>query len=156
MTDSQFTFEVPEYNQAIVTRLLINYIDIRISLLDRMPKPNRPLYSTTKKLSYRERPLGSSTTTPWPFMTKARAASPIDGKKRARMMEDLHVATIDLENALKTLTNDEYRLIADYYIYGNGTLEELATARGLASKGRFHERLQRIVKKLVKRMNGYE
>lgn len=155
MTDTQgFNFEVPEYTQSSVIKLLQNYLDIRGSLLDRMPKPSKVLYSAKKNHEFREKPFGSSAALPWPFMTKHHAPSHTDGKKRARMMEDLHCATLDLEDALNSLSDEELGLIADYYIIGSMTMEDLAESRGLASKGRLQERLQRIVRKLTRRMNG--
>jgi hypothetical protein len=87
-------------------------------------------------------------------MTKPHASTVQDGKKRARMMEDLHCASLDLEDALNQLSDEDYKLVADYYIFGNGTIEELAAARGLASKGRLQERIQRIVRRIVRYMNG--
>lgn len=156
MTDEAFEFEVPAYSKGTVIRLLEHYLDIRLSILDRMPTPTKPLYSNNERHTFREKPLGSSGNSPWPFMSRPHATKKVDGKKRARMMEDLHCATLDLENALATLDKDEYDLVADYYIYGSGTLEDLAAARGLLSKGRLHDKLQRIVSKLVRRMNnGY-
>lgn len=147
-----FEFQVPSYSQKIVIRLLDNYLKIRASMIDRMPQPSKPIYSTPK-YSYDQKPLGASALTPWPFMTKPRAQQIVDGKKRARMMEDLHCAALDLECALNQLSDEDYYLIADYYLFGNGTIEELAHARGLASKGRLQERIQRIVARLVKLMN---
>jgi hypothetical protein len=147
-----FEFEVPVYSKGIVIRLLQRYLDIRLSLIDRMPKQDKAIYSSQQH-QYREKPLGASANTGWPFMQKPNAQPRMDGKRKARMMEDLHCATIDLENALLTLTPDEYKLIAEYYIYGSVTLDELAEARGLTSKGRLHDRIMRIVAKLVRRMN---
>lgn len=121
-------------------------------MIDRMPEPTKPLY-LKDVYTYSEKPLGASSATPWPFMSRPRAQQITDGKKRARMMEDLHVATLDLEHALNKLSDDDYRLIADYYLFGNGTLEQLATERGLASKGRLHERIQRIVARITRIMN---
>lgn len=86
-------------------------------------------------------------------MTKAHAASYTDGKKRARMMEDLHCAVLDLECALNQLEQEEFNLIADYYILGDTTIEKMAQARGLASKGRLHEKMQRVIRKLVRILN---
>lgn len=155
MTDEEtFKFEVPEYTQASVVKLLKNYLDIRIAITDRMPTPCTPLYTNTSPHLFRERPMGSSVSQPWPFMSKPRAASYVDGKKRARMMEDLHVAALDIEKALNRLSDEDYYLIADYFIFGNGTIEELAAARGLASKGRLQERIQRIVRRLVRYLNN--
>jgi hypothetical protein len=149
----RFDFEVPVYSQKVVIRLLDNYVKIRSTMIDRMPEPRKPIY-LKDRYTYQEKPLGASAATPWPFMTRPRAQQITDGKKRARMMEDLHVATLDLECALNRLSDDDYHLIADYYLFGNGTLDELATARGLASKGRLHERIQRIVQRLVRSMNN--
>ena len=117
-----------------------------------MPQPTKPLYSNPT-YTYDEKPLGASPATPWPFMAKPRAQQLVDGKKRARMMEDLHCAALDLEAALQDLSDADFALIADYYIIGNGTIEELAHARGLSSKGRLQERIQRIVRRLVRTMN---
>jgi RNA polymerase sigma factor (sigma-70 family) len=152
-TNENFEFQMPEYSQGTVIRLLNMYLDIRMALIDRMPNPSKPLYSVKQNHGFREKPLGSSAALPWPFMTKPHATSHTDGKKRARMMEDLHAAAIDLEQALKGLSDDEHQMILDYYVFGGMTIEELAQARGLASKGRLQERLQRIIKKLTRYMN---
>lgn len=149
----EFEFTVPAYNRGVVIRLLQHYLDIRLSLIDRMPTPTKPLY-TNAKHTFHERPLGATKESGWPFMGKPHAQPHIDGKKKARMIEDMHCATMDLEQALARLKPDEYQLIADYYIYGSGTLDELAEARGLLSKGRLHDRIMRIVAKLVRYMNG--
>lgn len=151
MTDS-FQFEVPPYTTKVVERLMINYADIRSTLIDRMPKTSKTIYSSAKYV-HREKPLGASASTPWPIMSRSVASPHTDGKLKANMMEDLHISSIDLENALKKLTKEEYDLVADYYIFGNGTIEELAQARGLSSKGRLQERIQRVVRKLVRIMN---
>lgn len=153
MTEQNFEFEVPAYTQGTVIRLLTNYVEIRSTLVDHMPKPIKPLYTTTAKYFFREKPFGSSSSTPWPFMTKGHAQSRSDGKKKARMTQDLHVCTIDLEEGLKTLTDEEYKLLADYYIFGEGTIQSLAEARGLLSRGRLQEKIQRTIKKLVRIMN---
>jgi hypothetical protein len=148
-----FQFDVSVYDQNTVIKLLQNYMDIRSTLIDRMPKNLKPVYTSAKQ-TYRERPRGSSASTPWPFMTKSHAQPHIDGKKRARMQEELHVCAIDLEEALKRLKDDEFKLIADYYIIGGTTIEAVAESRGLLSKGRLQERIQRIVAKLVRYMNS--
>lgn len=154
MTSEAFHFQVPSYSQKTVIRLLDNYVQIRSTMIDRMPQPSKPIYRVPK-YTYAEnlKPLGASAATPWPFMAKPRASQIVDGKKKARMMEDLHCATLDLECALNKLSDDDYALIADYYLFSNGTIEELARARGLSSKGRLQERIQRIVMRLVKSMN---
>lgn len=153
---TEFKFEVPEYSQRSVITLLQNYMDIRSTLIDRMPNPRVPLYAPRKNHEFREKPFGSSGALPWPFMTKNHTPVRTDGKKRARMMEDLHCATIDLERALSQLNDEDFGLVRDYYIVGAMTMEDLAQSRGLASKGRLQERLQRIVSRLVRYMNtGY-
>lgn len=152
--DQEFNFEVPEYSRRSVITLLQNYLDIRSTLIDRMPNAAAPVYSAKKNHEFREKPFGASKALPWPFMTKHHAPMRVDGKKRARMMEDLHCATLDLERALATLSSEEYSLIREYYIVGAMTMEDLAASRGLASKGRLQERLQRIVNKLVRHMNN--
>lgn len=150
---SEFNFEVPEYSQRSVITLLQNYLDVRSTLVDRMPTPKVPLYTPKKNHEFREKPFGASAALPWPFMTKHHAPVRTDGKKRARMMEDLHCAVLDLESALATLSVEDFGLVRDYYIVGAMTMEDLAQSRGLASKGRLQERLQRIVSRLVRVMN---
>lgn len=148
-----FEFEVPEYSVHVVARLLENYVQIKTTLNDRMPTPSAPLYKTTGTLSYQEKPLGAGKTTPWPFMTRPRAQQVPDGKKRARMSEDLHAAVLDLECAFQHLGTTDQQLLLQYYVIGGITLDELAAHLGLRSRGRLYERLQRIIGKLTRIMN---
>jgi len=153
MTD--FSFELPAYSQPTVIRLLRNYMQIRMRLIDGMPVRPAPLYTTSSEHhSKRERPLGAVAGQAFPFMERPKAQPSIDGKKKARMIEELHVAAIDLEEALEKLSPDDYDLTLKYFILQTHNLDELCAERHLSSKGGMQERLQRIVKRLVRTMNG--
>lgn len=156
MTDTEFNFEIKEYNNQTVIRLMNNYINIRMRLLDGMPTRPTPLYTSGPKdqKKKKEQPLGSNSGQSWPFMEKPKAQPNIDGKKKARMIEELHVSAIDLEEALAKLHEGDLDLVLKYYVYQTHNLDDLCNERNLTSKGGMQERLQRVIKKIVKHMNG--
>lgn len=152
--DNSFEFSIPEYKQKTVILLMQNYINIRIRLLDRMRTNPDSLYVRTETETTKEKPLGSNSSQAWPFMERSTAKSAVDGKKKAMMEEELHVAAIDLEEALSKLGDEDLDLVVKYFILQTHTLDELCTYKNLSSKGGLQERLQRIVKRLVKYMNN--
>lgn len=152
---NSFEFRIDEYQRGLVIRLLENYVDMRGTVLGGVGKPMKTTYKQTVKYTFAERPLGASGAFPWPFMHKAHAQSPPNGRQRAQMSEEVMCALIDIEDALNDLGDEDFRLIFEYYIVGGKTLDELAAERGLKSRGRLHERIQRIIKRMVKHMNGY-
>ena len=77
------------------------------------------------------------------------AKAPQNGKGRARMMEDLHVSCIDIEQGLPQLTQEDQRLIIDYHILHRKTLDELCVERKYTSRGSMQRRIQRAVARLV-------
>lgn len=154
MTKESFEFETPAYTRGSVIRMLMHYGDMRASVLGGQGTPMKTIYKQSVKYTFAERPLGASSSYPWPFMHKPHAQSSPNGKKRARMSEDVMCALIDLEDALDRLHERDFHLIYEYYILGGITLDELAARNGLKSRGRLHERLQRIVKRMTNTMNG--
>jgi hypothetical protein len=89
---------------------------------------------------------------PWPFMEQKHAVHRTDGKANARMMEELHVAVLDIEQALKHLSDDDLRLTYQYLIFQTHTLDELIAERGLTSRGSMQLRIQRIIRRVTKLM----
>lgn len=149
-----FQFEVPEYSPGLVIRLLTHYADMRGTVTGGLGTPMKTTYKQTVKYTFSEKPLGASTSFPWPFTHKPHVQDKPNGKKRAMMAEEISVALIDVEDALQKLGDDDFSLIYEYYILGGITLDELAAKRGLKSRGRLHERIQRIIMRMVKSMNG--
>lgn len=154
MSDGGFNFELPEYTPGLVVRLLTHYADMRGTVTGGVGNPMKTTYKQTVKYTFAEKPLGASSSFPWPFMHKPYAQQQPNGKKRALMSEEISVALIDVEDALQTLSDDDFNLIYQYYILGGITLDELAARNGLRSRGRLHERIQRIIMRMVKHMNG--
>lgn len=152
--NESFEFVVPTYSRGLVVRLLIHYADMKGTVSGGLGQPMKTAYKQTVKYTYAEKPLGASASFPWPFMHKSHVQSPPNGKNRARMSEEILCALIDVEDALNSLGDDDFSLIYDYYILGGITLDELAAKRGLKSRGRLHERLQRIVLRMVDHMNN--
>lgn len=153
MDNEHFNFKIPEYKPGTVIRLMQNYMSIRIRLLDRTRTNPDMLYITPREKTEKEVPLGSTSSQSWPFMERSISKGPLDGKKRAMMEEELHVAAIDLEEALKKLGDDDFDLAVKYFILQTHTLDELCKYMGLSSKGGLQERLQRIVKRIARHMN---
>jgi hypothetical protein len=151
--ENYFRFQIDEYRRGLVVRLLENYVDMRGTVLGGLGKPMKTTYKQTVKYTYDEKPLGASDYTPWPFMHKPHAQSPPNGRQRASMYEEMECALIDIEDALNALGDEDFKLVFDYYIVGGRTLDQLAAERGLTSRGRLYERIQRIVKRMVKHMN---
>jgi hypothetical protein len=88
------------------------------------------------------------------FVREIHARSKIDGKGKARQIEDLHCAILDLEKHLPTLHKDDQELIIRYHIRQDLTLEELAAERRVASKGSMQKRIYRAVSRLARKMEN--
>ena len=88
-------------------------------------------------------------------MEGKRASQTRDGKKRGRQIEDMHVSVLDLEAGLNRLSEDDRTIVVAYYVAGY-TFDELATMYGLASRGSMNSRVNRIVSRLTRVMNGVE
>lgn len=141
---------MPTYTAPMVEKLLRNYLDIRYTLEGRGQILPDTYAVRTAARNTDDVPLGQTARgQPWPFMEKARAKAPMDGKRRARLIEELHVACIDIEDALRKLTDDDLELLYDYHIFQNKTLDELVAARGVTSRGSMQKRIYRAVQRLT-------
>lgn len=148
------------YTVSLVERLLRSYLDISETLRGRAQQGMESVF-TAPPIDFSDQryiPLGMTKSNPnWPFREKRHARSPRDGKGRARRVEDLHCAIIDIEAALNAKTeegehrigDDDFFIITHYYIMQNYTLEELCAMRGVASRGSMQRRCQRAVTRLV-------
>lgn len=154
------------YTPALVERLLRNYIDIRASFEGRSQRIHDSSLAIKRPTAYAEQPLGSGGR-PFPFMERHHASTPMDGKKRARSMEDLHCSVIDIEEGLAKLheiavcgptenrrlqAQEDYFFIVVYYILHLYTLDELMALRGVTSRGSMQKRVFRAVQRLTKIM----
>lgn len=125
----------PVYTTARLEKLLANYLDIRATLNGR----SQQLHDVNAVEANDHRPLA----------TRSHAKAPQNGKGRARMMEELHVSCIDIEQGLPQLVQEDRRLIIDYHILHKKTLDELCVERGHTSRGSMQRRIQRAVARLV-------
>ena len=142
------------YSPKTVEKILRNYLDIKYTLEGKSPELPDTYVVTLKRQYGTERvPLGmTSSSAPWPFMEPKGATKMVDGKATARLMEDLLVSCLDLENGLKRLHDTDLKLLYLYYIFQTHTLDELAAEIGITSKGSLQRRLQRIVSRLTRFM----
>lgn len=127
--------EGPAYTPRRLEKLLSNYLDIRATLNGR----SQPLHDVNTKEEDDHRP----------FASRSHAKAPQNGKGRARMMEDLHVSCIDIEEGLPQLMKEDQRLLIEYHILHRKTLDELCVERGHTSRGSMQRRIQRAVIRLV-------
>jgi hypothetical protein len=125
----------PAYTVGRLEKLLSNYLDIRATLNGR----TQQLHDTNAIEEEHARP----------FSNRSHAKAPQNGKGRARMLEDLHVSVIDIEEALPRLAPDDQQLIIEYHILHSKTLDELCGERGSTSRGSMQRRVQRSVSRLV-------
>jgi hypothetical protein len=144
------------YTPRLVERLLKSYLDIRYTLEGKSPELPDTYAVVHKRTAPPERtPFGmTASATAWPFMEKRPALHRTDGKKQARTMEELHVACLDIENALQYLSNDDLTIVYQYLIFQTHTLDELVAERGLVSRGSMQSRVKRIVKRVTKLMEN--
>lgn len=148
------------YTVSLVERLLRSYLDINETLMGRAQQGMESQY-ITPEIDFSDKryvPLGMTKSNPtWPFRDKRHARSPRDGKARARRMEDLHCAVLDIETALNArdesgrhrITDDDFFIITQFYILQMYTLEELCLLRNVTSRGSMQRRCQRAVARLV-------
>lgn len=143
------------YSIPSVIRLLRSYIDFRHYLLGQAVR-NADTYAVPdQKIERRgELPLGQTKgdKRPWPFRELMRAKAPRDGKRRAQLMQDIHVSMIDLEEGLKLLSDDDLELIYKYHLFQTHTLEDLCAERGTRDRGAMSRRVERAVERLVRAM----
>lgn len=145
------------YTTALVEKILRNYLDIRATLEGNAQRVHdtycavkRPNFDKQRRAS-RRRAFGQ-TDERWPFMEPQHAKPPMDGKAKARAMEELHCAAIDLETAFPRLLKDEQELLLKYHVYQTHTLDELTKELGLASRGAMQQRIYRVVRNLAGEM----
>lgn len=122
------------YTTTLVGRLLRNYHTIIATLNTRSQQ--LPTHYIEKRDFNRD-----------PFAT-AHARTPVDGKARARQIEELHVSILDLEGAFPRLSTDDQELLVKYYIHGE-TLDELCKERHVTSRGSMQRRIQRALQRYV-------
>ena len=125
----------PVYTVRRLEKLLSNYLDIRATISGR----SQQLHDANAVEQEDMRP----------FAARSHAKAPQNGKGRARMLEDLHVSCIDIEEGLPQLMKEDQRLILDYHITHTKTLDELCVERGHTSRGSMQRRIQRAVGRLV-------
>lgn len=139
------------YTVRSVERFLRSYLDILCTLEGNTQSLHDTYVTKKKKKTHREAvPFGQTTQgEPWPFMEPKHARSPTDGKTKARFLEDLHCAVLDIEEAFPLLSEDDQYLIREYHITQNKTLDELMVERSVASRGSLHQRIHRAVRRLT-------
>lgn len=142
---------MPTYTPTNVERLLRSYLDIRETLETRgqiLPDLyiTKPQARSLDRLPFGQTPNGKA----WPFMEPQRAKSPVDGKRQARQMEELHVCCLDIEEALKKVTDDDLELIYKHLILQTHTLDDLVAERKLTSRGSMRQRVHRAVERLTR------
>lgn len=149
------------YTVNMVEKYLRMYQDIRFTLEGNCQRlPDTYTLRTKPKRNLTRQPFGQTATgEPWPFMEPKHAKPPMDGKRNAQLMEDLHTAVLDIESAFPRLSEDDQQLIYDYHITQNKNLDEIAVERNVSSRGSMCQRIARAVQRLTREMengNGYE
>lgn len=123
------------YTPTMVERILRNYLDIRSTLFARGQQlPD--LYVGPRKEGTRH------------------ARTITDGKAKARLIEELHVSTIDIANGLQRLHEDDVDIIIKYHVYKTHTLDDLIRERGTVSRGSMQRRVFRAVQRLTRVMES--
>ena len=142
------------YTVGLVEKMLRSYLDIKYTL-EGKGQQLPDTYATFPKNSNKiEQPLGMTRTgSPWPFMEPRHAKVPTDGKQKARFLEELHCATIDIEEAFKEVTDDDLELLYKYHVFQTHTLDELAYERNVKSRGSMRQRVLRAVERLTRVLN---
>lgn len=145
------------YSVQSVERLLRNYFDFRYNLLDggsgqpiALPAEEIVAPAQASESYTKRRPLGwSKNDQRWPFMEPRHAHTKTDGKRKAQLMTEIHVAVLDLERGLKGLSDDDCELIYKFHLFQTRTLDELCVERNLHSRGSMSRRIERAVQRLV-------
>lgn len=144
------------YTQSFVEKILRNYLDIRNTLEgnaqrlhEKHCEVKRPNFDQRLR---RERAFGQ-TDQRWPFMEPSHATPPRDGKAKARAMEDLHCAVIDLETAFPRLSLEDQELLLRYFVYQEqSNYDELAEELGLVTRSAAQKRTAKAVQRLTREM----
>lgn len=137
------TYEL-SYTPAQVERLLKNYLTIR-SMLDGSPRPPMVQMLVTEQ----EEPVEDR----GPFSKPHRARGVIDGKARARAVEELHVSALDLEIGMQRMPTREANVLLHYFVMETHTLEDLCADWNVHSRASMHKIVKRIVRRLTEVMN---
>lgn len=133
------------YTEGSVERLLRNYLDIRATLEGNTQKLH-DTYTIPLKQQQQTNP----------FSIPRHAKPPRDGKAKARFLEELLCAVIDLEEAFPRLSPDDQELLLKYHISQGYTLDELMAERGVTSRGSMQLRIRRSVQRLVRELEYHE
>lgn len=141
------------YTAKLVERLLRSYLDI-LCTLEGNTQNLHDTFVTKRKRTSAIRPFGDNSNQPWPFMEPLHAKPPMDGKTKARFLEDLHCAALDIEAAFPRLADDDKELLLKYHITQSHTLDELMKERNVTSRGSMHQRIFRSVQRLTYLMNN--
>ncbi len=120
------------YTPTMVERICRNFLDIRCTL-DARGQQLPDLYTIGPKKE-----------------GTRHARQITDGKAKARQIEELHVATLDIIDGLQRLSEEDADLIIRYHILQNITLDELAKERGTVSRGSMQRRIFRSIQRLTK------
>jgi hypothetical protein len=153
MTDTR---EYRAYSPRQVERLLQNYLSFRSSQITPSASSNE---SQVEYWTYvtpgHERPLGyTPKQSPYPFMVPKNASSPINGKQKARQLEDIVVSMCDLEESLPSLSDDYLELIYKHYLFQSHTIQDLCTEQNTTSRGSMRNKCFRALRALTSHMNG--
>lgn len=134
--------ETITYTPRLVERILRSYLDIVYTLEGK----GQQLFdrSSSKTRDYFE--ISDS------FVRETHARPVPHGKEKARAIEDLHCAVLDIERWLPTLHRDDQELLIRYHIRQDVTLEELAAERKVTSRGSMQKRIYRAVQRLARTM----
>lgn len=132
------------YSPRYVERLLRSYLDIVSTLEGR----GQQIIETpqTQTRDYMEQADS--------FVREIHARGVMNGKERAREIEELHCAILDIEKHLPTLHRDDQELIIRYHVRQDLTLEELAAERRVTSRGSMQKRIYRAVSRLARKMEN--
>lgn len=162
------------YDLGQLAKLLRNLLDIKatfagmgqqITVAPELRDPSETRAKTERAEPRRCLPFGMRPNDEfWPFFRERRkTARVMDGKKRGRSSEELLVAAIDIEIALKKryrsgeyiVSDDDVDVLTKYYILQTHTLEELARERGMSNdrKGALR-RVNRALHQLQKALDS--
>lgn len=141
------------YTPMMVERYLRNYLDIRLSL-DLQGTDYRVAAPTQVAVVVRKNvPLGQTKANPrWPFMDKQHAPRVRDGKQQSRQREEFHCAILDVEIAMKKISDDDYWIIYNHLIMGTQSLDDLVKMFHFKGRSGARMRVMRAVNRLTREM----
>lgn len=85
-------------------------------------------------------------------MTKQRASRVRDGKRQARQMEEFHCAVLDIEEAMRHMSEDDRWIIINHLVLQTVTLDDLTRKYQLSGTSGARMRVQRAVTRLSRIM----